>query len=241
MTDLNQATIEKLQYYVYLLRDPRSKKIFYVGKGKGKRINSHELRALVAIQSTSEKEKIIKSIIASKKTPELLVLRHGLTEQEAFEIESAIIDFLSYDRKIDLTNLVKGHGSFDRGIMTLQDINLKYQAEPVKEFRHNAILITINRKFRECKTPKDLYNATRSSWRVKLSRASRTDIACAVYRGIIREVYQPREWVADLKRSPRIMFKGRIADNKIRNLYVNKSVKHLIKQGSSNPIKFISI
>lgn len=241
MPKLNQATIERLKYYVYLLRDPRTKQTFYVGKGKGNRINNHELDALVATKNATEKLKIIKSIIKSKRSPELLVLRHGLTETEAFEIESAVIDLLSHDQKLNLTNLVKGHGSSDRGIMTLQDLDLKYQAEPLKKFEHNAILITINKLFKNCKTPKDLYNATRSSWRISLSRAKEVKIVCAVYRGIIREVYTPRIWQSDPKRMPRIFFEGKISDHSIRKLYLNKSVKHLIKQGSSNPIKFIKI
>ncbi|QQS23310.1 hypothetical protein IPM19_01960 [bacterium] len=238
---LNQATIEKLKYYVYLLRDPRTKKIFYVGKGRGNRINNHKPETLVANKNTTEKLKIIRSILKSKRSPELLVLRHGLTEIEALEIESAVIDLLSYDKKLNLTNLVKGHGSNDRGIMTLQDINLKYQAEPIKKFEHNAVLITINQLFRNCKTPEDLYNATRSSWRISLRRAGEVEIICATYRGIIREVYTPRIWKHDPERVPRLLFEGKISNNKIRNMYINKSVKHLIKQGSSNPIKFIKI
>ncbi len=241
MPKLNQTTIEKLGYYVYLLRDPRTQRIFYVGKGKGNRINSHQLNALVTIKNPSEKIKIIQSIVNSKRNPELLVLRHGLTEKEAFEIESAVIDLLSYNQKVNLTNLVKGHGSYDRGVMTLQDINLKYQAEPVKRFRHNTILITINRRFKECKNSKELYNGTRSSWRISLERARRSEIVCAVYRGIIREVYAPIVWRVDPKRKPRIMFKGKVAIESTRKIYLNKSVKHLIQQGSSNPIKFINI
>ena len=35
MERFSNKTIEKLQYYVYALIDPRDKKIFYIGKGKG--------------------------------------------------------------------------------------------------------------------------------------------------------------------------------------------------------------
>jgi hypothetical protein len=44
--NLTQSTIEKLGYYVYLLIDPRNDKVFYVGKGKGNRVNQHLLGAL---------------------------------------------------------------------------------------------------------------------------------------------------------------------------------------------------
>ena len=36
---------EKVRSYVYALRDPRDGRIFYVGKGKGARINSHLIEA----------------------------------------------------------------------------------------------------------------------------------------------------------------------------------------------------
>ncbi|HMR55431.1 MAG TPA: hypothetical protein PKD34_02455 [Candidatus Doudnabacteria bacterium] len=240
MTKLNQATIEKLKYYVYLLRDPRNKRVFYVGKGKGNRINQHSLRALIDIKSPSEKNKIIQAISSSSREPELLVLRHGITESEAFELESAAIDLINQIQKDPLSNLVKGHGASDRGLMTLLDLDLKYQAEPVKQFKHKALLITINRRFLDAKTARDLYNVTRGSWRMRLSKTDEIQIVCAVYRGIIREVYEPRKWQTDPKRKPRIMFEGKIAKPDIRKLYLHKSVKHLIKQGSSNPIKYIS-
>jgi len=34
----SNAVIEQLSYYVYLLIDPRTDKVFYVGKGAGNRI-----------------------------------------------------------------------------------------------------------------------------------------------------------------------------------------------------------
>jgi len=53
---LSQSTIEKLGYYVYALIDPRNKKVFYVGKGKGNRIYAH-VEASESID-TKEIEKI---------------------------------------------------------------------------------------------------------------------------------------------------------------------------------------
>lgn len=35
----------RLKYYVYALRDPRDGHVFYVGKGKGSRINVHNFEA----------------------------------------------------------------------------------------------------------------------------------------------------------------------------------------------------
>lgn len=49
-----QATIEKIKFYVYLLKDPRDKSIFYVGKGKGNRVFNHHEDALNGLQESDK-------------------------------------------------------------------------------------------------------------------------------------------------------------------------------------------
>lgn len=234
MSKLNQSTIEKLGYYVYLLKDPSTDKIFYVGKGKGNRINSHNLDALIFDDNKSEKIKRIRDITANKQEVNLVVLRHGLTENEAFEIEAAAIDLLGDD----LTNIMGGHHSDERGLMTLKDLELKYQAEPAT-FSHDALLIKMNKYYRPDMTADELYNRTRSAWRISQENASKVGVVCAVYRGIIREVYIPESWNLHVDRSGRWEFEGRVADEEIRNQYLHKSVKHLMKKGEQTPFRYI--
>ena len=137
---LSQNTIEKLGSYVYLLIDPRNNKIFYVGKGKGNRINKHLLWALDGNTKETEKIKRIKEIQSAKLEVKHTVLRHELTDKEALEVESAVIDVLWKD---NLTNIVKGHNSEDKGIMELEDIKIKYEAEEAN-IEEPAIIFSIN-------------------------------------------------------------------------------------------------
>jgi len=232
---LSQSTIEKLGYYVYLLIDPRNNKVFYVGKGKGNRINQHLLGAMNNKNLETEKIKEIKEIQNSGLEVNHSVLRHGLTEKEAFEIESAIIDFIG---KNELTNLVKGHSSEDRGLMKLKDIKIKYEAEDVV-IKEPLLLININNLYRRDMTRKELYNATRKSWRINIKRNSNIKIACSVYKGIIREVFSVKKWLPSPEIKGRYMFQGKIAPENIRNLYINKSVSIYWKKGSQNPIKYV--
>lgn len=234
MSKLNQSTIEKLGYYVYLLKDPETHEVFYVGKGIGNRINSHNLEALVFGEKRTEKLEKIRSITKSGSEVELVVLRHGLTEKEAFEIEAAVIDLLDGT----LTNIMGGHNSDERGIMSVKDIELKYQAEPAT-FQHSAALITINKFYYPGIPADELYERTRSAWKMSLENAERVEVACAVYRGIIREVYIPESWHLHPDRSGRLYFDGHVAEEPIRSLYFEKSVKHLIKVGSQNPIRYV--
>lgn len=64
--ELKQSVKEALGYYVYALVDPRDRKIFYIGKGKGNRIFQHAEAALV--ENTSDlKLDTIRSIISEGK------------------------------------------------------------------------------------------------------------------------------------------------------------------------------
>ena len=99
------SVCEKIGYYVYLLIDPRTKKVFYVGKGKENRIFQHVYESG---RNTDPGEKIgkIREIHAAGQEVEHIVLRHCLTDKEAFEVEAAIIDYIDHET---LTNQVRGH------------------------------------------------------------------------------------------------------------------------------------
>lgn len=231
---LSPSTIEKLQYYVYSLSDPSTGNIFYIGKGRGNRINHHLLGALDENTKESEKINKIREIQNAGLEVKLDIIRHGLNEKEAFEVESAIIDTIGMD---NLTNIVSGHHSDLRGKMTLRDIEIEYQALPA-EFSEPVILIRINKAFNHDMKSEELYQATRKDWKVG-TRAFDIKIACAVYAGIVREVYEIHEWVKSTDSEGRYMFNGTVAEDTIRNKYINKSVAHVWKHGSQNPIKYV--
>ena len=54
-----RSVIEKMGYYVYLLKDPDTHEVFYVGKGKGNRVFEHVMQAFeVANTREDESEKL---------------------------------------------------------------------------------------------------------------------------------------------------------------------------------------
>jgi hypothetical protein len=73
-------------YYVYVYIDPRNFEAFYYGKGKGTRKEEHK-------KSKAESRKVnrIKQIIAAGAQPIVKVIAKGLTEEQAYLVETALI------------------------------------------------------------------------------------------------------------------------------------------------------
>lgn len=232
---LSQSTIEQLEYYVYLLIDPRDDSVFYVGKGCGNRINQHVLGALDDNTFETAKIKKIREIQNKGMDVKSVILRHELTEDEAFEVECSVIDLLGIN---NLTNIVKGHDSTDKGMMNLEDIKIKYEAEDVI-ITEPLVLININKKYHRGMNSTQIYEATRKDWPVNIRRVQNIKLACSVFRGIIREVFLVDSWFPSKDVQGRYVFKGEIAPSDIRNKYLNKSVSSYWKKGSRFPIKYV--
>jgi len=116
-----------------------------------------------------------------------------------------------------------------------------------------SILIRINLLYRNDMSDNELYEATRSKWRVGRERRERAELAFSVYKGVVREVYRIDRWSpapegstddhTDIQRNasgPRWKFVGRKAEASIRSKYLCKSVAHYFTQGSQNPIIYVN-
>src|SRR5512132_2110239 len=81
---------EKIGYYVYLLIDPRTSEVFYVGKGVGDRCFAHvqvARRTKAGVIGDYPKLDRIREIEAAGQEVRLDILRHGLEEETAFHVE----------------------------------------------------------------------------------------------------------------------------------------------------------
>ena len=237
------AVARKLGYYVYLYVNPLDDSVFYVGKGKGN-------RALAHLKATPEKEiaSKIRGIRKAGAEPRIEILAHGLRdERSALQVEAAAIDLLGLS---SLANAVHGHG-VRFGRMPLDDAIAYYRRSPAR-IREPAILIRINKLYRYGMSARELYDATRSAWKVG-DRADAARIALPVYDGVVREVYEITDWLPGgstfnsrtdgrrAMRDGRWEFVGVIADEKIRKRYVNRYVGHHFKPGAQNPISYVNL
>lgn len=237
---------EQLGYYVYLLSDPRSNVVFYVGKGLGGRCFDHldEARSTKR-DSAGDYGKLvtIRDIEASGDEVTIEILRHGLTEEEAFLTESVSIDLLGFS---DLANRVVGQGTNWRGRMSVGDVNAQYGAQPVVfDTKHKIILIRVPNRFSKGMSDADLYEATRKWWRMG-PRREQAQYALAVHGGVVRAGYVIRGWVTpseddiveDERRRGRVAFVGS-RDPEVEARYLYADVSGSFSQGNRNPFKYV--
>jgi len=232
----SQAIIDRIGYYVYLLTDPRNGQIFYVGKGNGNRVFAH---VNDAINNPEETDKLtrIRNIREAGLEVHYDILRHGLTEKEAFEVEAAMIDYLT-----QLTNLKIGQASTGRGRMTVPEILAVYDSQPV--VIHEPVLLITPRKLYERNMGSDeLYEITRGNWVLSTNR-DKPKYAFALRNGVVLQVYRIYNWEPvkarriEQKHQDRWRFNGEAADD--MQHYIGKSVASYITPGSRNPIKYVN-
>jgi hypothetical protein len=232
----------KLLTYVYRLIDPRNGETFYVGKGNGNRVFAH---ARAEENQASEghldqKLQRIRDIRLSGFEVAHVIHRHGMNDATAGEVEAALID--AYP---GLTNAVGGVGVNDFGVMHAIEIINRYEAVAA-EFKHKALLITVNRSVAE----RDLYDATRYAWRIKKSHAEQAEVVLSVAQGMIRGAFEPVEWRdATPENFPgfphsddtngRVGFVGKRAAEDLWQCYVGKGVpERYRRRGAANPVRY---
>jgi hypothetical protein len=232
------SVAEQIGYYVYTLAEPTSGRVFYVGKGTGNRVFSHASAALKGA-TASEKLATIRKIIRRGRAVRYEIIRHGMSESEAHEVEAALMDYIGHQK---LLNLAGGHHTERRGRMTAKEIIALYQAQPIR-IKEPALLIIVNRLFERNISPERLYEVTRGNW-VLGERREKAEFAFAVYRGVVREVYRIDGWRSAAargrseKRQKRWRFRGEVATDKQH--YVGGSVERYLKPGAQSPVKYVN-
>jgi len=234
----------RLKYYVYAYLDPREGKPFYIGQGSKNRVFDH-------LKEDSDKEKVkkIRELDSLGLKPIIYILRHGLTASEAILVESVAIDLLGVE---NLTNCVRGHHSRKLGRMSVDEIIRIYDADEVT-ITEPSILIRINKAYVPNMSARELYEKTRSCWKLSKQR-EKAKYAMAVFDGVILEVYRIEAWLPggstfgedyhkgrNLEHAKaRYEFVGQIA-YEIRDKYIGKSVRHLWPQGAQYPILYVNV
>jgi hypothetical protein len=243
----SEAVVRALGHYVYRLIDPRNGATFYVGRGKGNRVFSHAAGQEKPINSEDTEALKLKTIWAIRSAGfavQHVIHRHGMDEDTAKEVEAALID--AYP---GLTNIQGGYGG-SRGAMHAEEVISVYEA-PVAEFRHNVILINVNKSSED----QDLLDAVRYAWKISPIKARKFDYVLAVRRGLIIGVFRALEWLPATKanfpdfnrdgygpREGRYGFRGCEAPEDVKQRYLRKRVpEEHRKRGAANPIRYVPV
>lgn len=221
-------------YYVYGLIDPRSKQIFYIGKGTKNRVFEHEKESLGSPDSEKLKLKTIADIKNAGFEVEKIIINSNLTEEEAFAAEALSVD--EYERI--------------NGAAPLEE----------KDIRHKILVIKINRLYQRGMDEKVLYDAVRGVWRVSKEKVRTVEYVFGVYNSLIVAVYKPSEWFVcneakdrlprqDIVLTPKtenrlffvdVRYEQGLPLDENESFYIGKSIAGLkLNQSAQNPITYL--
>lgn len=107
-------------FYVYVLLDPRKPgdyqygplkfkhEPFYVGKGKGRRAESHALPCFLKRDTNAKKANKIRKLLSSSLNPIIVRVKTGTTEDVAFRLEAKAIRLIGRGKLGPLVNCTDG-------------------------------------------------------------------------------------------------------------------------------------
>lgn len=250
----DEKTRQELKFYVYVLIDPQDDKPFYIGKGIDNRVFNHLACALADTDTSTAKYDKIREIIQREQNVKHVIVRHGLTENEAFQIEASLIDTLTYCGLL-LSNIVGGHNSIEKGLMTSEEVIRLYNAQQLNQIGNDCGLININKTYRRGNGTNPIYQATKETW-FKIGNMLERKYVLSEYRGLIVEVFEVENWYEKQRPKNKTIgkddkgkkiqiqidaigygFDGKPAPDEIRNIYINKSIAHKKIRGQANPVR----
>ena len=235
------------KWYVYVYRDPKDFKPFYIGKGT-------DLRAFSHAKGYGSKNTMckIESIRKRRQEPIVEIVAKNLSQEVALYIEMALIEFIGI---ANLTNKQRGRGWKQHGSIVASQLQAHLVGESltVENFKgFPTIVFRINKLYQHNMAPVELYDITRCCWGVNLSKAKRCKYAMAAYEGRILEIYEIIEWfdagttfmIRGLSGpvGNRKEFVGRVCENqKVRKRFLGKSISQLPGYGSRTEFLFFGL
>lgn len=190
----------KLMAYVYALADPGEvgplkDRLFYIGKGNGNRCFNHAQaeRGLgeKPLDEAEHKLNKIREIHRSGKDVEVLIVSHGMTDDQAHTLEAALIPLLG------ATNKVAGHGDL-KFWLTQSQVNEAYdrliERRDIDLFRRNILFVSLNQQdtnvLLEEGQEANLSRATLGDWNLNVTDSKRVDCIVGVKNSLVVSIFE---------------------------------------------------
>jgi hypothetical protein len=255
----DEIAATKILFYVYALRDPRDKKVFYIGKGQKNRWFDHIEESQKKKDDPSLKLGRIREIENAGLKVEAFIIRSGIpTEKAAYEVEGAVIHAFRLlehggsTESFDLTNLAEVHHP-EKGLVSVDVAQSLFNAPRAPEIDVPCAMFRIPRLWFPEMSDEELREATSGWWAYQNVKTGMkvAEYAFAVSKGIIRGVYgidesmwrERREGDRDYKPNSEKKERWGFPDCKAApelSHYLNTSVKHLFKKGDANAVRFFN-
>lgn len=237
-------------FYVYTLSDQKNN-VFYVGKGKGNRVFSHELETtFFSGKDLRDKQKRILEL--GDKVVRRIIAR-DLTEEQAFAAELALIEFLNLS---NLSNLVSGHGS-KGGLVEELEYQYGYEKMSVSDIKTDSLILAVkirnafdlsldeSRNYSWIDGTNDdgnLKSRTLGYWKISLGKAQRVNYIIGINTSANNSVVSAYEVATFETDGKRFGFTSNSSSQEtLRELGLYKKAWTDVKFGTGSAIAYINI
>lgn len=178
----------KNDYYVYVYSDPDTRQPFYVGKGRGNRVQAH----MDFDVPEREKQAKIDRLRRQGRDPIIEIMQWGLSEKAAFAAEAALIQLIGLDQ---LSNMQSGRGTVKLHADFIEFIRDKKPLVISPRKGEEMLIISANGFYRSGMSRFELYDAVRGNLPVSKDRVESCRRVLVVWRGYVIDVYTDPECV----------------------------------------------
>jgi len=196
---IEEISEERLNPYIYILRDPRDGKVFYVGRGQGTRVLDHLGEALAALDAgrleglSAKNRRILEIWSAGEMVDWQIVARRLADEQQAELAEAAVMAALEASQNGPALNQQAGMHAADHGPVLREELDA-FRAQPVNPCKaYGAVFVfPVHRAIEGGREP---YDATRCCWYVaERWRGENQSVAVGLVRGRSVGAWNIEQW-----------------------------------------------
>ncbi|MDV6271927.1 GIY-YIG nuclease family protein [Rhodococcus erythropolis] len=206
---------KRLGQYVFALRDPRNDQIFHVGHGTGNQVFAPVFEALGELANlegadgptetntavTAAKIARIREIYDAGSAVEHFVLLRSVSAATdsaatAGEVVRGIVEALRItDAGYGLTNLAGDTSDKDTRATRVEELALRYSADPAPELPTPSIVLHVPASARPGATQEEIYELARAEWSAGAAARAEIGIPVLVFAdSIIRGAFRAQSW-----------------------------------------------